>query len=103
MADKTTQDDIKFQQIYRFVVLVTVLVFTYLFVISFIPIGPDNRDNIKTILIFLLGYLSANGQYLTGGNPSAKKTDATVLQTGDSPVNNVTPPTADTTNVNVGK
>lgn len=78
-------EEIKFTQIYKFVILITIIVLAYLFCVSFMPINADNKDNVKTILIFLLGYLSANGNYLTGGNPAVKKQD----------VNN-----ADTVNVN---
>lgn len=70
-----TIDDDKFTKIYRFVLLVTLAVFAYVFCISFLPIPQDAKDNVKTILIFLLGYLSANGNYLTGGNPTPKKPD----------------------------
>lgn len=96
---ETTTEDLKFQRIYRFVILVTCLVFLYIFLISFLPIDKENKDNIKTVLIFLLGYLSANGQYLTGGNPSTtKKTEPTVLNTGDAPQTTVNP-TQDTLTV----
>lgn len=81
-------DDEKFNKIYRFVVLTSVIIFVYIFAISFIPIDKENKDNIKTVLIFLLGYLSSNGAYLTSGNPGAKKPDNQI--TGDN--NTVTPP-----------
>lgn len=57
--------------------------FLYIFAVSFIPVEGENKDNIKTVLIFLLGYLSANGNYLTGGNPSPKKADVLPI-TGDN-------------------
>jgi hypothetical protein len=83
-------EDEKFNKIYRFVLLVTICVFIYIFAITFIPISADAKDNVKTVLIFLLGYLSANGNYLTGGNPSLKKPD------GNPTIN-----AADNTSVNV--
>lgn len=92
-------EDEKFNKIYRFVLLITLVIFAYLFCISFFPVPQDAKDNVKTILIFLLGYLSANGNYLTGGNPSAKKPDPQVPVTGDNPTVNVTPAPTDTPTV----
>ena len=83
-------DDLKFIRIYRFIVLTTVLTFVYIFCVSFLSISNENKDNIKTVLIFLLGYLSGNGNYLTGGNPKANSAPQ-VTQTGAQPVANVTP------------
>jgi hypothetical protein len=81
----------KFNKIYHFIISTTGLILVYLAAVSFVPISVDNRDNVKTILIYLLGYMSANGGFLTSGNAPAnnKKPDTTV--TGDSPTVNVQP------------
>lgn len=80
--------DEKFNKTYRFVLMVTVFVFVYIFAITFIPMPIDAKDNVKTVLIFLLGYLSANGNYLTGGNPKTPAPPATAGPiTGNDTVN----------------
>lgn len=70
-------EDDKFNKIYRFVLLTTFVVFLYIFCITFFPVPQDAKDNVKTVLIYLLGYMTAGSNYLTGGNPSAKKPDTT--------------------------
>lgn len=85
---KAPFEDEKFNKIYRFVILTTMCVFIYLFCASFLPINDANKDNIKTILIFLLGYMSGNSSYLTSGNPSATKKPETPPIVGDGNVVN---------------
>lgn len=97
MADLLSPfDDDKFNKTYRFVLMTTAVVFVYIFCISFVPIPQDAKDNVKTVLIYLLGYMTAGSQYLTGGNPSPKKPDTTTPVNGDNTtvVNNPAP-TAD--------
>lgn len=92
MADNLLSpfEDDKFNKIYRFVLLTTFVVFLYIFCITFFPVPQDAKDNVKTVLIYLLGYMTAGSNYLTGGNPSAKKPDQPTINTN-----------ADTTNLTV--
>ena len=68
--------DQHFDKIYQFISRSAALVLLYVIAITFVPIPKENQRFVDIALAFLLGWLSANSQYLTGGTPQQKKQDA---------------------------
>ena len=67
--------DEHFKRIYQYITTVTYIVLAYVIAITFIPIPKESQRFVDISLAFLLGFLSSNSQYLTGGNPSSKKNE----------------------------
>lgn len=85
-------EDKKFVMIFWFCVGSTGLGMFLLAAIIFLPIPKENQQTANVALGFLTGTLISGAiGYLLGGNPSAKKPDSSVQQTGDSPVVNIIP------------
>ncbi len=79
-------DDRKFVMIFWFCVGSTFCGLLLLAAIIFLPIPKENQQTANVALGFLTGTLITGAiGYLLGGNPSAKKPDSAVTQTGDSP------------------
>ncbi len=84
-------DDRKFILIYWFCVFSTLSGLLLLTAIIFVPIPQSNQQTANVALGFLTGTLITGAiGYLLGGNPSTKKPDAQITQTGDAPTANVT-------------
>lgn len=49
------------------------MILVYVGAITFFPIPKENQRFVDIALAFLLGFVSANASYLTGGNPSNLK------------------------------
>lgn len=54
----------------------SLIVLIYVIMITFFPIPKENQRFVDIALAFLLGFISANASYLTGGNPNAPKKPA---------------------------
>ncbi|MFI5157688.1 MAG: hypothetical protein ACHQF4_02420 [Sphingobacteriales bacterium] len=86
----------KFILVFAFCCGIVLFGVSYIYCLTFFVIPPANIRFADTSIGWIEGTLiTAAVFYLLGGNPTAKKPDATVLQTGDSPVNNVTPSIVD--------
>lgn len=85
-------DNKKFVLIFWFCVGITTCGLVLLAAIIFLPVPQDNQQTANVALGFLTGTMITGAiGYLLGGNPSAKKTDPTVQQTGDSPTTIIQP------------
>lgn len=105
-------EDRKFILIFWFCVGSTLAGLGLLTAIIFVPIPQQNQQTANVALGFLTGTLITGAiGYLLGGNPSAKKGESSVTQTGDSPTTviqpamqqpvNITPPAETTGNAPV--
>ena len=54
----------------------TFLVLAYVAAVTFFPIPKENQRFVDIALAFLLGFISANASYLTGGTPTTAKKPA---------------------------
>ena len=82
-------DDKKFTLVFWFCVGITSLGLLLLAAIIFIPVPKENQQTANVALGFLTGTMITGAiGYLLGGNPSSKKPDTVVNQTGDNPVTN---------------
>jgi len=79
-----TPEERHFRSIFTYIAAITVIVLLYVMCITFIPIPKENQRFVDIALAFLLGFISSNSQYLTGGNPKKTETPS-IVQTGDSP------------------
>lgn len=61
----------------------TAAVLLYVFVITFFPIPKENQRFVDIALAFMLGWISSNSSYLTGGNPQQRKTTPDGTTTAD--------------------
>lgn len=87
-----TMDDKKFVMIFWFCVGITTCGLILLAAIIFLPIPKENQQTANVALGFLTGTMITGAiGYLLGGNPSAKKPETSVTQTGDSPTTIVQP------------
>lgn len=85
-------EDKKFTLIFWFCVGITACGLLLLAAIIFLPIPKENQQTANVALGFLTGTMITGAiGYLLGGNPSAKKPDTSVTQTGDSPTTIVQP------------
>lgn len=85
-ADQTP-DEKHFSLIYWYILMVSLFVLAYVLLITFLPIPEKNQRFVDITLAFLLGFISSNSQYLTGGSPLSKKNEGPIIQqTGDRPV-----------------
>lgn len=95
-------DDHQFKRTSLFIFCTVGLVLIYVFLITFVPIPKENQRFVDISLAFLLGWISNNSSYLTGGNPQqSKKTTplappptsdtANTTQVADTIINNETP------------
>lgn len=90
-------EDRKFILIFWFCVFSTLAGLLLLTAIIFAPIPQQNQQTANVALGFLTGTLITGAiGYLLGGNPSTKKPDTQVTQTGDQPKITVNPPVAPT-------
>lgn len=82
----------KFLLIFWFCVGITITGLLLLTCIIFLPIPKENQQTANVALGFLTGTLITGAiSYLLGGNPSAKKADSTVVQSGPDAITNVAP------------
>lgn len=82
-----TQDEKHFSLIYWYILMVSSFVLAYVLLITFLPIPEKNQRFVDITLAFLLGFISSNSQYLTGGSPVNKKNEGPIIQqTGDRPI-----------------
>lgn len=65
--------DSHFSLTFWFVAGTTFFVLLYIPAITFFPIPKENQRFVDIALAFLLGYISSNASYLTGGNPTTGK------------------------------
>jgi len=65
--------DQHFRNIFRYIASTTGVVLLYVLLITFIPIPKENQRFVDIALAFLLGWISSNSQYLTGGSATPKK------------------------------
>lgn len=80
-------EDKHFILIYRYVFICTLVVLGYVIVITFLPIPEKNQRFVDIALAFLLGWVSGNSQYLTGGNPTGKKPDSIIASSQNTTIN----------------
>jgi len=67
-------DNSHFKEIFRFIILITVLGFGYAVAVTFIPIPKENAHIVDITLGFLFGTALSSGiGYLLGGNPLPAK------------------------------
>lgn len=93
-------EDKKFTMIFWFCVGSTLAGMLLLSAIIFVPIPQQNQQTANVALGFLTGTLITGAiGYLLGGNPSAKKPDSAVTNTGDSPTTIIQPKPEQSTNV----
>lgn len=86
-------EDRKFTMVFWFCVGSTAAGLLLLAGIIFLPIPKENQQTANVALGFLTGTLITGAiGYLLGGNPSSKKAESSVTQTGDSPTTIVQPP-----------
>lgn len=71
------------------------IILCYVMMITFFPIPEKNQRFVDIALAFLLGFISANASYLTGGNPNAPKrpVESTGTTTADISISSTTTPT----------
>lgn len=62
-----------FDKIYSYIVFTSLVVLAYVVAITFFPIPKENQRFVDIALAFLLGWISANGGYLTGGTPPIQR------------------------------
>lgn len=62
-----------FDKTFWYIAGTSLVVLLYVVAITFFPIPKENQRFVDIALAFLLGFISANASYLTGGNPSAIK------------------------------
>lgn len=62
-----------FDKIFWYISGTSFLIIVYVACITFFPIPEKNQRFVDIALAFLLGFISANSSYLTGGNPSTYK------------------------------
>lgn len=62
-----------FDKIYWYVAGSSLVVLLYVVAITFFPIPKENQRFVDIALAFLLGFISANSSYLTGGTPTQPK------------------------------
>jgi hypothetical protein len=87
-------EDRKFILIFWFCVGSTFCGLLLLAAIIFCPIPKENQQTANVALGFLTGTLITGAiGYLLGGNPTSKKPEPTVQQTGDSPTTIIQPKT----------
>jgi hypothetical protein len=91
VSSATAAEDHRFILIFWFCVGTATAGVFLLAALIFVPIPKENQQMANVALGFITGTLITGVlQYLTGGNPTAKKnTEPTVAQTGDNPVMNV--------------
>lgn len=91
------QEDKHFNKIFAFACVCAALGILYLFAITFIPLPKSSERFADNCQGFFQGSIIASAiAYLLGGNPTTKKSQPTIVQTGDNPVAApVTPPTTD--------
>lgn len=65
--------DHHFDKTYWFITGTSLMVLLYVVAITFLPIPKENQRFVDIALAFLLGFISANASYLTGGNPASSK------------------------------
>lgn len=70
--------DQHFEKIFRFIDRTTLLILIYVVLVTFVPIPKENQRFVDIALAFLLGFISSNSQYLTGGTATSKKPDQKV-------------------------
>lgn len=62
-----------FDKTFWYIAGTSLVVLLYVVAITFFPIPKENQRFVDIALAFLLGFISANASYLTGGNPSMTK------------------------------
>lgn len=63
-----------FDKTFWYVSGTSLMVLLYVVAITFLSIPKENQRFVDIALAFLLGFISSNASYLTGGNPNNKKT-----------------------------
>ncbi len=66
-------DDQHFKSTARFINVSAFVVLGYVILVTFVPIPKENLRFVDISLAFLLGWMSNNSSYLTGGNPGQNK------------------------------
>lgn len=92
MAEKQPVIDTHFDKIFRFVERTTFWVLLYVVLITFLPIPKENQRFVDIALAFLLGFISSNGSYLTGGNSNTSKKTAEGTTTAEVNITATTSP-----------
>lgn len=85
-----------FEKIYLYVCATSLLVLIYVISITFFEIPEKNQRFVDISLAFLLGFISSNSSYLTGGNPLQQKkteTPSGTTTTADIQVTQTVPET----------
>jgi len=67
------KDTTHFEKTFYFICGTSFIVLMYVILITFFAIPKENQRFVDIALAFLLGFISANASYLTGGNPSQRK------------------------------
>lgn len=62
-----------FDKTYWYICGTSLIVLIYVISITFFVIPKENQRFVDIALAFLLGFISANASYLTGGNPNSPK------------------------------
>lgn len=62
-----------FDKIFWYVVGTSAFILCYVLLITFLDIPEKNQRFVDIALAFLLGFVSSNSSYLTGGNPGSQK------------------------------
>lgn len=84
-----------FDKTYWFITGTSLMVLLYVVAITFLPIPKENQRFVDIALAFLLGFISANASYLTGGNPANSKKPAAGGTTAEISASITTDPTKD--------
>lgn len=75
-----------FDKTFWYIAGTTFAIFLYVALITFLDIPEKNQRFVDIALAFLLGRVSSNDSYLTGGNPTAVKKPAE--NSGGDPIGN---------------
>jgi hypothetical protein len=70
-----------FDKTFWYIAGTTATILTYIILVTFLQVPKENQRFVDIALAFLLGRMSSNDSYLTGGTPSQPKkpiTDSTV-------------------------
>ena len=87
-----------FDKTFWYICGTTGLILIYVILITFFEIPEKNQRFVDIALAFLLGFISANSSYLTGGNPngSKKTADPNATTTADISISTTSTPKDET-------
>jgi hypothetical protein len=84
MNNQMPPENHQFKMIAIFIFCTVGVVLLYVIAITFIPIPKENQRFVDISLAFLLGWISANSSYLTGGSPQQTKKPPAIPDTSNT-------------------